>query len=154
MSYCLVQRLSQSDFRRLMAWLTDWLSTLRSADYSNTTQDSIPVAGEAQLDGLSTRSVPLKGFRVVDYTSSSSPNLAQGVSFASAIRYRPAGASSLQPRNDPGHFRVFTGSLAIETHADVAASDFAEMINAPDILMTPFEKSSTAVLSPRLSLMP
>ena len=56
--------------------VSDSLSTLRSADYSNTTQDSIPVAGQALLDGLSTRMVPLKGFRVVDYISFSFPKLA------------------------------------------------------------------------------
>ena len=36
-------------FRRSIAWLSDTLSTLRSADYSNTTQDSLPVAGQALL---------------------------------------------------------------------------------------------------------
>ncbi len=40
-------------FRRSIAWLSDSLSTLRDADYSNTTQDSLPVAGQALLDGLS-----------------------------------------------------------------------------------------------------
>jgi hypothetical protein len=63
-------------FRRSVAWLSDSLSTLRSADYSYTTQDSLSVAGQALLDGLSTRTVPLKGFRVVTYISSSSPKLA------------------------------------------------------------------------------
>jgi hypothetical protein len=33
----------------------------------HTTQDSLPVAGQALLDGLSTRKVPMKGFKVVDY---------------------------------------------------------------------------------------
>ena len=69
------QRLLRKVFRRSIAWLSDWLSTLRDADYSHTTQDSLPVAGQALLDGLSTRTVPLKGFRVVDYISSSSPKL-------------------------------------------------------------------------------
>ena len=40
------------------------------------TQDSLPVAGQALLDGLFTRKVPMKGFRVVVYISSSSPKLA------------------------------------------------------------------------------
>ena len=39
------------------------------------TQDSLPVAGQALLDGLLTRKVPLKGFRVVDYISSPFPKL-------------------------------------------------------------------------------
>ena len=43
--------------------------------YSNTTQDSLPVAGQALLDGLSTRKVPLKGFRVVNYISYPFPKL-------------------------------------------------------------------------------
>ena len=36
-------------FRRSIALLSDSLSTLRNADYSNTTQDSLPVAGQALL---------------------------------------------------------------------------------------------------------
>ena len=39
------------------------LSTLRRMDYSTTTQDSLPAAGQALPDGLSTRRVPTKGFR-------------------------------------------------------------------------------------------
>jgi hypothetical protein len=50
--------------------------TIGNADYSNTTQDSLPVAGQALLGRLSTRMVPLKGFRVVDYISFSFPKLA------------------------------------------------------------------------------
>jgi hypothetical protein len=33
------------------------------------TQNSLPVAGQALLDGILTRKVPLKGFKVVDYIS-------------------------------------------------------------------------------------
>ena len=62
-------------FRRSIAWLPDSLSTLRRASYPNSTQDSLPVAGQALLDGLSTRKVPMKGFRVVDYISSPFPKL-------------------------------------------------------------------------------
>ena len=40
------------------------------------TQDSLPVAGQALLDGVLTRKVPLKGFRAVDYISFSFPKLA------------------------------------------------------------------------------
>jgi len=45
------------------------------------TQDSLPAAAQALPDGLSTRMVPLRGFGVVDYISSSSPKLlgAKGV---------------------------------------------------------------------------
>jgi hypothetical protein len=44
-------------------------------NYSGTTQDSLPVAGQALLDGLSTRKVPMKGFKVVDYISFPFPRL-------------------------------------------------------------------------------
>ena len=50
-------------FRRSIAWLSDWLSTLRRAGYPRPTQDSLPAAGQALPGGLSTRRVPLKGFR-------------------------------------------------------------------------------------------
>jgi hypothetical protein len=49
---------------KLNRWLSDWLSTLRSAGYPVTTQDSLPAAGQALPDGLSTRKVPMKGFKV------------------------------------------------------------------------------------------
>ena len=45
------------------------LSTLRDANYSNTTQDSLPVAGQALLNGLSTRKVPMKGFKAASLHS-------------------------------------------------------------------------------------
>ena len=56
-------------FRRSIAWLSDSLSTLRSAGYPTTTQDSLPVASQALLDGVLTRKVPMKGFKVVIYIS-------------------------------------------------------------------------------------
>jgi len=62
-------------FRRSIAWLSDSLFTLRSAGYPTTTQNSLPVAGQALLDGLLTRKVPMKGFKVVIYISFSSPKL-------------------------------------------------------------------------------
>lgn len=37
------------------------------------TQNSLPAAGQALPDGLSTRKVPMKGFRSVSYISSSPP---------------------------------------------------------------------------------
>jgi hypothetical protein len=43
--------------------------------YPTTTQNSLPVAGQALLDGLLTRKVPMKGFKVVIYISFSSPKL-------------------------------------------------------------------------------
>ena len=57
------QRLPRKVFRRSIAWLSDWLSTLRDVSYPSTTQDSLPAAGQALPGGLSTRKVPMKGFR-------------------------------------------------------------------------------------------
>ena len=57
------QRLPRKVFRRSIAWLSDWLSTLRGAGYPRPTPDSLPAAGQALPGGLSTRRVPLKGFR-------------------------------------------------------------------------------------------
>jgi hypothetical protein len=60
-----VQRLPRWVFRRSIARLSDWLSTLRRADYSGPTQDSLPIAGQALSDGLSTHKIPTKGFECV-----------------------------------------------------------------------------------------
>ena len=62
-------------FRRSIAWPSNSLCTLRSANYSNTTQHSLPVAGQALRDGIHTRKVPMKGFKVVNYISFPSPKL-------------------------------------------------------------------------------
>ena len=62
-------------FRRSIARLSDSLSTLRRVRYLTTTQDSLPVAGQALLDGLLTRKIPMKGFKVVNYISSPFPKL-------------------------------------------------------------------------------
>ncbi len=70
------RRLPRKVFRRSIAWLSDSLCTLRSAGYPRPTQHSLPAAGQALPDGLSTRMVPLKGFRVGNYISSSFPKLA------------------------------------------------------------------------------
>ena len=70
-----VQRLPRWVFRRSIAWLSDSLSTLRRGRCLPTTQDSLPVAGQALLDGLSTRKVPMKGFKVESYISFPLPKL-------------------------------------------------------------------------------
>jgi hypothetical protein len=69
------RRLPRRVFRRSIAWLSDSLSTLRSADYSSPTQDSLPAAGQTLPDGLSTRRIPMKGFRFASYISSPLPKL-------------------------------------------------------------------------------
>ena len=73
---CKKQRLPRQAFRSSIAWLSDSLSTLRSDGYPDPTQDSLPVAGQALLDGFRTRKVPMKGFKVVSYISFSFPKLA------------------------------------------------------------------------------
>ena len=80
---CKKQRLPRKVFRSSIAWLSDWLSTLRGVSYLRTTQDSLPVAGQALLDGVLTRKVPMKGFKVVLYISSPFPKL------CSAQMHRP-----------------------------------------------------------------
>jgi hypothetical protein len=70
------QRLPRKVFRSSIAWLSDWLSTLRSRSCLRPTQDSLPAAGQALPDGLSTRKVPMKGFRVASYISSPFPSFA------------------------------------------------------------------------------
>ncbi len=72
---CEQQRLPRKVFRRSIAWLSDSLSTLRRVRYLTTTQDSLPVAGQALPDGLSTHKISLRGFRFASYISSSSPKL-------------------------------------------------------------------------------
>jgi hypothetical protein len=60
-----VQRLPQLVFRRPIARLSDSLSTLRRVRCLTATQDSLPVAGQALPDGLSTHKIPVKGFKIV-----------------------------------------------------------------------------------------
>jgi len=43
--------------------------------YPAPTQNSLPVAGQALLDGILTRKVPMKGFKVVNYISFPFPKL-------------------------------------------------------------------------------
>jgi len=73
---CKKQRLPRKVFRSSIAWLSDSLFTLRGVSYLSTTQNSLPIAGQALPDGISTRKVPLEGFKVVDYISSPFPKLA------------------------------------------------------------------------------
>ena len=90
---CEKQRLPRQVFRSSIAWLSEWLSTLRSAGYPNPTQDSLPVAGQALLDGIRTRKVPMIGFKVVRYISSPYPKLCLAQS-------HQLQTSALSPAND------------------------------------------------------
>ena len=73
---CEQQRLPQKVFRRSIVRLSDSQTTLRRGRYLPTTQDSLPVAGQALPDGLHTRKIPLKGFEAVQYILSPFPKLA------------------------------------------------------------------------------
>ncbi len=53
-----------SELNSMAFGLAVYASQGRSPD---TTQDSLPVAGQALLDGIPTRKVPMKGFKVVNY---------------------------------------------------------------------------------------
>ena len=57
-------RLGLSTLNSMAFGLAVYASQGRSPD---TTQDSLPVAGQALLDGVLTRKVPMKGFKVVIY---------------------------------------------------------------------------------------
>lgn len=91
---CEKQGLPRKVFRRSIAWLSDWLSTLRSEGYSRPTQDSLPAAGQALPDGLSTRKVPTKGFRSASYISSSFPKLLGAITSTEASSVCRADARS------------------------------------------------------------
>jgi hypothetical protein len=69
------QRLPRRVFRRSIAWLSDSLPGLRRTGCPRTTPGSLPVAGQALLDGLPTRKIPLKGFKAVVYISFPFPKL-------------------------------------------------------------------------------
>src|SRR6516162_5038074 len=69
------QGLPRKVFRRSIAWLSDSLFTLRSAGYPRPTQDSLPAVGQTLLDGLSTRRVPMRGFRVLSTSHPPLPSL-------------------------------------------------------------------------------
>ena len=85
---CKKQRLPRLVFRSSIAWLSDWLSTLRGVSYLSTTQDSLPVAGQALPDGILTRKVPMKGFKVADYISFPLPKLLGAIAATSALWLR------------------------------------------------------------------
>ena len=91
-------------FRRSIAWLSDSLSTLRDANYSNTTQHSLPVAGQALLDGLLTRKVPMKGFKVVVYISFPLPRLAWRKRCNRGALHRHSTAGGVRLDTTPLHF--------------------------------------------------
>ena len=65
-------RLGLSTLNSMAFGLAVYASQGRSPD---TTQDSLPVAGQALLDGVLTRKVPMKGFKVVNYISFPFPKL-------------------------------------------------------------------------------
>ena len=66
-------RLCLSTLNSMAFGFAVYASQGRSPD---TTQDSLPVAGQALLDGLSTRKIPTKGFRVANTSHSPFPSFA------------------------------------------------------------------------------
>ena len=129
------------DFRRSIAWLSDSLSTLRSADYSNTTQDSLPVAGQALLDGLSTRKVPMKGFKVVDYISSSFPKLPWRKGRVLSHLGRGNGVRAIRPR-----IRSFSDANLVEHVSSRSHVRYCHLViqDAENSLMGPDYGSAAA----------
>jgi hypothetical protein len=88
--------------------LAVYASQSRSPD---TTQDSLPVAGQALLGGVLTRKVPMKGFKVVFYISFPFPKLL-GAPDASlldskhaAVGQTSVSSSSAIPKGKPGRPR-------------------------------------------------
>jgi hypothetical protein len=84
------QRLPRKVFRRSIAWLSDSLSTLRSAGYPRPPQDSLPAVGQTPLDGLSTRRVPTRGFRVLSTSLPPLPSLPGAIGSTEASENLPA----------------------------------------------------------------
>jgi hypothetical protein len=83
--------------------------------YLSTTQNSLPVAGQALPDGISTRKVPMKGFKVVDYISSSFPKLSWrnciDFSIEAHGRTRIGVAAFPTPTRRNGHRRKYSGFI-------------------------------------------
>ena len=63
-------------FRGSITRLRHWLSTLRRPGYPDTTQDSLPAAGQTLPDGLAYPQGSTERFQSVSYISSSFPKLA------------------------------------------------------------------------------
>src|SRR5262249_1445018 len=77
--------LPRTVFRRSIAWLSDWLSTLRSAGCPRPTQDALPAVGQTLLGGLSTRRVPMRGFRVSATSHPPLPSLPGAIGSTEAV---------------------------------------------------------------------
>ena len=91
------QGLPRKVFRRSIAWLSGSLSTLRSAGYPRPTQDSLPAVGQTLLDGLVTRRVPMRGFRVLSTSHPPLPSLPGAIGSTERTRFGSAGLSVVEP---------------------------------------------------------
>ena len=80
------QRLPRKVFRRSIAWLSDSLFSLRSAGYPRPTQDSLPAVCQTLLDGLVTRRVPMRGFRVLSTSHPPLPSLPGAIGSTEAAK--------------------------------------------------------------------
>ena len=85
---CPRRRLPQLGFRGSITRLRHWLSTLRRPGHPDTTQDSLPAAGQALPDGLDYPQGSIERFHDVSYMRSSFPkfNAAQGQSHFRGLR--------------------------------------------------------------------
>src|SRR5262249_19500075 len=61
-------------------------TTLRTAGYPRPTQDSLPAVGQTLLDGLFTRRVPMRGFRVLPTSHPPLPSLPGAIGSTEAIK--------------------------------------------------------------------
>ena len=80
------------------------------------TLDSLPVAGQALLDGVFTRKIPMIGFKVVSYISSSYPKLLGAI------------ASTAVPKLIGANSEVFFPAVSFGSGAtsEVGASDSSQ----------------------------
>ena len=90
--------------------LAVYASQRRSPD---TTQDSLPVAGQALLDGVFTRKVPMKGFKVVVYISFPFPKLlgAPDASWAKSFELAADASDTRLVRETRGRVRSLRRTL-------------------------------------------
>jgi len=72
---CPRRRLPHSYFRGSITRLRHWLSTLRSAGYPYTTQDSLPAVGQTLPDGLDYPQGSIERFQAVSYIHPPFPGL-------------------------------------------------------------------------------
>ena len=87
--------------------------------YLSTTQNSLPVAGQALLDGVRTRKVPMKGFKVVVTSHSPFPSLLGAIaSTAELTRHLSLRADVLKTEGRNNRFHVAPGAADVSRAAN------------------------------------